>query len=237
MKNVLGIAMLLVGVAAVEAAPVGTLTTGICANGGVTVTANSIDWLLPAGGGNGCIQTGTTTNVTYTGGGPLLGGVLGTILDLTVATPFPVVDFMTFAGNPNLHFDLTLLGPGRTGANATVCATVLDPNQPSCSVFAGSPFILAPTRTGTSVTLSASGIARDASGVSSTWEGAFTTQIASTTPAQIQTTINGGGSVTSTHSGEFRVSLNPIPEPGTYAMLLSGGLLVGLSALRRRNKA
>lgn len=231
MRKIFGIAMLFIGTTVIQATPTGTLTTGICTGGGVTVTATTVDWLLPVGGGNGCIQTGTSTNVTYSGG-TLTGGQTGLIKDLNSAVDvFPIIDFMTFTSAPALHFDLTLLGPG---VNNTTCATVLDPNQPSCSVFAGSPFILAPTATGTSVTLSARGIARDGVAPNSNWLGAFTTQIADTTPAAIQATIQRGGSVTSTHSGEFRVTFTPIPEPGTYAMLLSGGLLIGVSALRRR---
>jgi len=54
-----------------KAGPVGHLDTGICGGGGVTITATVIDFLLPVGGGNGCTMTGNSTNVAYTGGGPL----------------------------------------------------------------------------------------------------------------------------------------------------------------------
>jgi hypothetical protein len=208
------------------------LSVANCDGGGVTVTATTIDWLQPTGGGSGCIQTGATTNVTYTGGGPLLGGVQGTILDLP---PVPVADFMTFVGHPILDFDLSAIGPG---VNNLVCAAVLDPNLPACSPFAGSPFILAPNATGTSVTLTATGTATDASVDVSTWFGAFTTQLAGLTPAQVQALVgtpqNPGQAITSTHSGEFRVTFNVIPEPGTYAMMLGGGLLMAVAAFRRK---
>jgi len=111
-----------------KASPAGTLNVSNCAGGGVTITATTIDFTLPVGGGYGCIQTGSGTNITYTGGGPLLPGVTGSILDLT-AGGGPVLDFMTFVGNPLLHFDLTSLGPGVAN---TICAAVLDPNLPGC---------------------------------------------------------------------------------------------------------
>ncbi len=211
-----------------SAAVVGHLDTANCAGGGVIVTLTTIDWTLPVGGGFGCIQTGQNTNITYTTGtlGP---STPGQILDLVAGPPATIPDFMTFSGNPNLHFDLTQLGPGVTN---TSCATVLNPNLPACSVVANSPFILAPTSTGTSVSLSAMGIARDLSGPNASWSGAFTTQIAGQTPAQIQSTIVGGGSVSSTHSGDFVVTV--VPEPSTLTMLFAGAVAVFLGKRKVR---
>jgi len=212
-----------------SAAVVGHLDIANCSGGGVTVTATTIDFTLPVGGPDGCINTGSGTIITYAGGalGP---GVAGSILDLAAGGPPIVFDFMTFVGHPTLHFDLTQLGPGVVN---TACATVLDPNLPSCSVVPGSPFILAPTETGTSVTLSARGLARDGTFPNSTWLGAFTTQIAGRTPDDIASTILGGGAVTSTNSGDFEVTISAIPEPGTISMMLLGGLMVAFAGFRR----
>lgn len=216
-----------------SAAVIGHLDVANCPGGGVTVTATTIDWTQPTDAGNGCIVTGQNTNITYTSGtlGP---GATGTILDLNAATDvFPLVDFMTFASAPGLHFDLSTLGPGPTN---TGCAATLDVNAPACAVFSGSPFILQATATGTSVTLSATGIARDASSTTSTWSGAYTTQIAGVTPAQIQATILRGGSETSTYSGDFviNVSSSPVPEPGTVGTMLLGGLGLAAGCFRRK---
>jgi hypothetical protein len=214
---------------AASGAVMGHLDIANCAGGGVTVNSTMIDFTLPVGGGFGCIQTGTGTNVTYSGG-TLVPGVTGSILDLVVGGG-TVIDFMTFVGNPLLHFDLTSIGPGVTN---TTCAGALDPNLPSCSVFNGSAFILAPTATGTSVTLSAMGIARDGTVPTSAFIGAFTTQIAGVTPLSIRNTIVAGGSVSSTNSGDFVVTF--IPEPSTITMAAIGGLFVALFASRRKSR-
>src|SRR5689334_6279756 len=94
-----------------SAAVSGTLALANCSGGGVLVSATTIDFTLPVGGGTGCISTATKTNVTYATG-TLLPAVAGTIKDLVSGGPAIVVDFMTFAGNSDLHFDLTQLGPG-----------------------------------------------------------------------------------------------------------------------------
>ena len=219
------------------ATPIGILSVSQCAGGGVTVTLTTLDWLTPTGGGNGCLVTDVPTNVTYTGGGPLnAGDTTGTIKDLSLGGPTPVLDFMFFSDQPNLHFDLISLGPG---AANTVCSAALNPNNPNCSVAPGSPTILTPTATGTTVTLSAIGTARDLSAQISNWSGLYTAQFPAVTPAQLQsailsgTSIAGfctGGACTDSYSGSFTVTT--IPEPVTPVLIGAG--LLALASLRRR---
>lgn len=221
----------MLAVALAAAAPLGYMDLANCTGGGVTVTSTTIDWTLPAGDPNGCMQSGGVTNVTYTGGGPLVAGVSGLMKDLTLATVFPVIDYMTFTGNGNLHLNLTSIGPG---VGNTVCATTFG-SGPDCSVFAGSPFILSPTATGTSVTLSVFGVATDGSAQTTVWSGGYTTQITGVTAAAIQSNILAGGSLASTYSASFVVG--EIPEPGTIGMVLLGGLLIGGARLYRRRRS
>ena len=188
-----------------SAAVSGTLTVANCAAGGVQVSATNLDFTLPIGGGTGCVETGALTNVTYSSG-TLLPAVQGSIKDLAFGGPSIVLDFMTFSGNPDLHFDLTQFGPG---VNNTDCTNV--PLGSTCSVVAGSPFILQNTATGTSVILSARGIVRDASNSSSDWLGVFTTQITGKSPADIKAAILAGGTIGSTYSAAFVITINTAP--------------------------
>jgi hypothetical protein len=206
------------------ATAIGPLNVANCSGGGVTVTATTITW-SPVGtvGGTGCIDTGLGTNVTYSGG-TLGAGVAGNIKNLTAGGG--VTDqFMTFTGS-TLDFVLTSLGPGSGNTNCSGLAI-----GASCSVFAGSPFLLTNLGGGnTAVGLAANGSVTDG-GVTTFWKGAFTTQL-NLDAATIQTDIENGGSISSTHSGQFVVS--SVPEPTTLSMLLLGGVALLGTKFRRR---
>ncbi len=223
----IGIASFLLMTVPIQATPIGSLSLANCSGGGVIVTATTIDWTLPVGGGNGCIQTGVGTNVTYGLGSTLGPGVTGSILDLTGSFP---INFITFLSAPGLHFDLLQLGPSTINTN---CAALMIGE--SCSAVAGSPFLLTKnSATDTTVTLRASGSAGDLISSNSIWSGAFTTQVPMT-PAEIQATIAGGGSVASTYSGDFRVTITGVPEPGTAILMGMGFFLIAVRLVKRAN--
>jgi hypothetical protein len=202
----------LISVAPGIAVPTGflNLTNGL--GGGALFTATSVDWVPPVGQPNGSLATGLGTNVTFTGG-PLGPAVLGSVLDLSFATP-SLSGFMTFTGFPALAFDLSSVGPGMANTN---CAG-LSLGQ-SCSPSSGSPYLLTATSVGTTLTLSVGGVARDVLDGNSTWSGEFTSQFG-LTPAQLQSSLLGGGALANTYSGSFTAS--SVPEPSSWLLLVAG---------------
>jgi hypothetical protein len=218
------VAICLVSGAPAFADAIGSLNVANCSGGGVSVSSTSITW-LPSGtvAGTGCIATGAGTNVSYSGG--LLGsGVTGNIANVTVGSS-PINQFMTFQGT-TLDFVLTFLGPGSSNTN---CA-LLTVGQ-SCSVAGGSPFVLTDLGSSTIVGFSAGGTVTD--GGTTSWAGLFSTQV-NLTPLQIQNALLGGGSVTSTQSGQF--SVQSVPEPSSL-LLLAFGLCSSVGLVRRKRLA
>jgi hypothetical protein len=210
------------------ATAIGTLDLGQCGGGGVTVTATTITWAPPTLGGTaGCTETGLGTNVTYSGG-TLGAGVTGNILNLA-AGGGAVDDFITFG---TLDFVLTAVGPGVSDIS---CGTIA--SGQTCSVFAGSPFILTNNGNGsTGISLPVVGTVTDG-GVTTSWFGSFSTQVPQTPGAIQNTELTPGGSISSTYAGDFTVSSIDTPEPSTAAMFLVGALvLLGVGWRRREHE-
>jgi len=203
----------------------GSMNLANDAGGGIVLSLSLLDFALPVGGGVGSFSTGLGTSLSFSGGvvGP---GAAGVIKDITVGGG-ALPDFITLSAAPNVHFDLTGLGPGVAN---TAAPNTFNPNDPASSPVAGSPLILTPTSTGTQISFTATGIARDIIAPNSIWTGLFTTQVVGKTPFQIQQTLVAQGSVASTYSASFQV----VPEPTTW-MLLTSGLICGW-ALRRKSR-
>ncbi|MBS1858017.1 MAG: hypothetical protein JST11_21790 [Acidobacteria bacterium] len=211
------------------ASPIGTMNLANCGGGGVTVTPTTISW-SPAGSvaGTGCIITGLGTNVTWSGG-TLLNNVTGNIMDLTAGggTVDHFIDLPAPPASPALDFALSGFAPGSSNTN---CASATGAGS-TCSVIAGSPFVLTFDGVGTTtVSLSAFGNVSDANG-STAWHGGFSTQF-NMTPLQIQESFARQGSLQSTYSGQF--TLTTVPEPISAGLIGTG--LVALALIKRPRK-
>jgi len=159
---------------------------------------------------------GTVTAVPTISGAFLPGitvGTQGNILDLVVSPSgfvgTPIANFMTIGG---YTFSLN--------------------SAPSGNSFG--PISLFDIGTGTTATFGVRGFVTGGSfGTTPTaYQGVFTAQFSGLTPTQVFNTINTGGSLPVSFSGEFTV--NAVPEPSTYALLATGIGALGLVARRRR---
>ena len=113
----------------------------------------------------------------------------------------------------------------------------MSPNAPGCSPSLGSPYHLQSTLAGITLTISAVGVAGDASLDTPTpWLGLFTTQFAGVTPLAIQQTLLAGGTISSSESGEFNIGVSRseiVPEPTTL-LLIGSGLVASALGMRKR---
>jgi hypothetical protein len=198
----------------------------------VSVGLTSITW-------NGQFQVSGTTDLTYDNPSQSLPiGSNGNLVDLTIATVLPLNDFMTFTAAPDLAFDLISIGPG--SSNTTCAGLAL---FASCSVYAGSPFVLTQESTGTEIDLAAHGTATDNTSDVSDWMGQFSTTITALpgftgviTPFDIQSffSTDPTGKITSPYSGTFVATFTAIPEPSSLLMSVIGGSLILFAVSRRR---
>lgn len=216
-----------------SASVMGSLAIGSGVNT-VSVGLTSITW-------NGQFQVSATTDLTYDNPSQTLPvGSSGNLVDLTTASTFPVDGFMTFTAAADLALNLLGIGPG--SANTTCAGLAVGQ---SCSVFAGSPFVLTQESTGTEIDLAAFGTATDNTSDVSSWFGQFSTTITAMhgvsgviTPADIQNffATNPTGEITSPYSGTFIATFTPIPEPSSLLMSVIGGSLILFAMSRRQSK-
>jgi hypothetical protein len=199
--------------------------------GSATVGGTTIDW-WPIGTGVGMF----TVEPSSTGDFASLANTDGTAKDLDVMAqpvgmPFLLMDFLTFAAAPNIHFDLTFIEPGVYGSGD--CFANPSPGQNCTPPFPPpiSPFNLTNTPGGGSTAFFVvRGMVRNDLGGVTPFVGFYTTQF--TMPyQQLLQTIQAGGTV---DARSFSATLVAIPEPGTWSMILISGALFGVSSQIRR---
>jgi len=209
--------------------------------GSANVSATRIDWVL----GDITLHPGATDAVYGTfdivkdGSGyfsniwqPVSGVNTGLSEDLPPGGGANfLTDFKTSDAQYNdLSFTLTSLG-----AFAVPVCTGLEDIGDSCLAFAGSPFLLTRTNSGTGVEFDVFGFFVDPTfgdtGQNAA-KGIYTANIVGMTPKQVADLINGGGTINSSYSAQFTATA--VPEPLTLTLLGSGLLGIGLRARRRR---
>jgi len=244
-----------------SASVINTLLTG--STGTVTVSLNSVFFnndpepgaLCTTTLGKGCnSDVATGTSLTFTGGPLATGeGIYVNNADLTLVAPSgaDANQFLTFASHPNLVFSMSWPpGPGSANLN---CQTTNSNAASPCSVFAGSPIVLAYLNGHTVASLGVVGKASD-TGVAgltggSNYTGGFSQTFtdllpdgSAPTPANIQhyfcptftcqpSDFASNKSVTTSQSGSFTASA--IPEPSSV-FLGSLGIVMLLVGARFR---
>jgi len=226
------------------AASVQTQADTLNITGSLSVSTTGVDF-LPAGTGVG---TFNVDQFTQTGIFVPVAGTTGTAIDLNfMAAPinqtFLLSNFLTFAANPNLRFNLTFINLGVSGLAGCAAPPAVGqsctPAFPSLVTPANplglTPFNFTNVPVGSSTLSFAVAGNVNNNGVITPFTGTFSTQF-STVYQQVLATISTGGSVSSTYSATFQTpgSEVSVPEPATL-LLFSIGL--GGTLVCRRGKA
>jgi hypothetical protein len=204
-------AALFVALAPVEGAIISGQLSGF-GTAGVVIGQGSTDFQNPVGPPNGAVVVGVNPN-NATGSYSGLSGLSGSILDFSASGgSIGLANFMTFL---TFSFTLDSVVPGSNYGGQNVWQFTDIPG----SVIA---------------TLVAHGTVTDSNnpGDTGTFQATFTTQYQGTTAAALIANLASGGSLA---LQSYSVSINSeTPEPGSWAMMLSGLGLAGLGLRSRR---
>ena len=205
-------AAVFVVIAPIQAAQiVGTLSGA--GNAGVVIGQSGTDFQNPIGPPNGGFTLGVNAN-NATGSFAGLAGVSGLILDFANSgSAIGLANFMTLQ---NFTFTLDAVAPGGSYGGQNVWK--FDDN-----VLGASATMVATGRVFNTNNQSDAG----------TFQAFFSTQFIGQNSAQLIGALNAGNAL-SLQSYSFSVN-SPVPEPGSWAMMLGGMGLVGAGLLRRRN--
>lgn len=208
--------------AAASVAQADPVTGELHITGAFALSSAGIDF-LPVGGSSGNFSV-----VHGTGSFASLIGSTGVVRDVAVGAEVQP-SLLVFAADPALHFDSTALFPGVYGSASCFA--------PAAAGQTCSPPGVGANLTNLSATMSMLSIAGTGNFVhmsdSTPYFATLTTQFASMSYQSVLETIAAGGTVYSSYS----VSLAPVPEPASYALILAGLAVVGTLARRRHGRS
>ena len=233
----------------VQAAPISGLFN---ITGSVRVTATGLIDFLADPGPPSMLNNGFKVVPPETGTFSGLEGTRGTLVDLQLGAPFPVMSWLSLQALPTFSFTLTSIDPGVFASGA--CALPEAPGQtctpPPPAPGIPSPFSFVnqgvtggpqlPIVTGSTVGFTLNGTVTDPSGPVSNFTAIFTSQFIGQSYQDVLAMFAQNGFVEASYSATIQASPMPgvpqIPEPGTASLLLGGvAALVGLRFAKRCN--
>jgi hypothetical protein len=196
-------------------------------SGSVRIGSSFADY-TPLGGNVGMFNIEPTSTGSFTSLVVPVNSDDGDILDLAAAVApvgllFSLPNWLTFAADPTITFELTFINPGVFGA----CI----PGAIFCSV---NQFNLIDTGGSTVANFNVRGNVYDDGVIVATYVGSFSNSFAGQRLAGLLGTVATQGYIDSAFEGNFTATA--IPEPSSMWLFASGGFLTALlSCIRRKS--